>query len=47
VVLTRRYCETSWLSSIVIVVVAAIFCLFVVGFVDKFLGLVMRPGVYP
>jgi len=47
VVLTRRYCETSWLGSIVIVAVAAIFCLLVVGFVDKLLALVMRPGVYP
>lgn len=47
VVLTKRYCETSWLGTIVIAAVAAIICLFVLSFVYGFLSLLVGSGMLP
>lgn len=44
VVLTRRYCETSWLGAIMITAIAVVMCLFFITFVDKFVGLLIRFG---
>lgn len=47
IVLTKRYCETGWLGAIFVTAVGAIPCIFVVSFVDKFLGLLLQEGLPP
>ncbi|UCE44109.1 MAG: hypothetical protein JSV57_01035 [Candidatus Bathyarchaeota archaeon] len=45
VVLTKRYCESGWLSTIVVVAVAAVLCVIFMTFVDKFLALLEGSGM--
>jgi len=47
VVLTKRYCDTGWLGAIMVTAVGAIPCIFVVTFVDKFLGILLGSGLPP
>lgn len=47
VVLTKRYCDTGWLGAIMVAAVGAIPCIFVVTFVDKFLGILLQEGLPP
>lgn len=45
IMLTRRYCETGWLTTIMITAVAAMMCVFAIFFVYSFLLLIVELGI--